>query len=85
MNGQWMGRYTGSSSGSIIVNLDDIGYCYEGVAFLIDEDKQLPRVAAVLKTNDKSEKFKFKTSIILPIDPKTGIINNAFETVLSKL
>ena len=75
MNGQWMGQYTGSSPGSIIVNLDDMGDHYEGSAFLINTDKQLPGVVAVLKTNDKTRNFKFKTSIIFAIDPRTNLIN----------
>ncbi len=75
MNGQWIGKYTGSSSGSIIVNLDDMGDYYEGVAFLLNSDEKLPKVAAALKTNDKSRTFKFKTSAIYAIDPRTNLIN----------
>ena len=64
MNGQWMGQYTGSNSGSIIVNLDDIGEHYEGVAFLIDANSSLPITVAVLKTSDKARTFQFKTPAI---------------------
>ena len=74
MNGQWIGQYTGSDSGSIIVNLDDMGDHYEGIAFLTSTDKKLPAVAVGLKTENKTKIFKLKTPMILPIDPRTGLM-----------
>jgi hypothetical protein len=74
MKGQWMGQYNGSDSGSVIVNLDDMGDHYEGVAFLTSANNKLPAAAAVLKTKTKAKKFKLKTSIIFPIDPRTGVV-----------
>ena len=74
MNGQWMGQYDGSDSGSVIVNLDDMGDHYEGVAFLTSANNKLPAAAAVLKTKTKANKFKLKTSIIFPIDLRTGVV-----------
>ena len=70
MNGQWIGKYAGTNSGSVIVNLDDMGDHYEGVAFLRDEDSRLPIIQTLLKTDDKSKTFHFKTSIILAINPQ---------------
>ena len=69
MNGQWIGKYTGTNSGSVIINLDDMGDHYEGVAFLIDEDRRFPIIQAILKTDDKLKTFHFKTSIIFAINP----------------
>lgn len=71
MNGQWMGQYSGSSTGSLIVNIDDMGNYYEGVAFLVDTNNKLPTTLVHLKTSDKAKDFQFKTSVILPIDPRT--------------
>ena len=75
MNGQWMGQYIGSNSGSIIVNLDDMGEHYEGVAFLLDTNSQLPVTVAMLKTSDKARTFQFKTPAILSINPRTSFID----------
>lgn len=75
MNGQWMGQYTGSNSGSIIVNLDDMGEHYEGIAFLIDTNNQLPVTVAMLKTSDKARTFQFKTPAILSINRQTQLID----------
>jgi len=71
MNGQWIGQYTGSNSGFIVVNLDDMGDHYEGVAFLIDANIKLPTIRALIRTNDKASTFQFKTSTIFSINPYT--------------
>ena len=73
MNGQWIGRYTGSNSGLAIINIDDIGNHYAGVAYLDDDNRGLPSIAAAFVTTDKSKNFKFRTNEILPINPSTGM------------
>lgn len=75
MNGQWIGKYAGSNSGEIIVNLDEMSDHYKGVAFLKDENKQLPLIVAILKTNDKSTAFQFKTQEIYSFNPMTRIVD----------
>ena len=74
MNGQWIGKYSGSDSGSIIINLDDMGDHYHGVAFLTSANDKNPAVAAILKTDDKAKVFKLKTLLIFPIDRRNGLI-----------
>ena len=76
MHGQWVGQYVGSNSGLIIVNLDDMGDHYEGVAFLIDANNKLPSTRAVLRTNDKAGTFQFTTSLIFPINPRTRFFDS---------
>lgn len=76
MHGQWIGQYIGSSSGSIIVNLDDMGGHYEGVAFLIDVNNKLPATRVALRTNDKVGAFQFTTSLIFPINPRTRFFDS---------
>src|SRR5712692_8046206 len=76
MNGQWIAEYTGSNSGSIIVNLDDMGDCYEGVAFLVDKNHKLPALTAGIKTSDKTRTFQFKTPAIFPINPCTRLVDS---------
>ncbi len=76
MNGQWMGQYAGSNTGSIIVNMDDRDDHYEGMAFLIDSNSKLPAIAASVKTNDKARTIQLKTSTIRSINPHTLFIDS---------
>ncbi len=76
MNGQWIGRYTGSSEGMVIVNIDDRGTYYEGVAYLHEDDLAIPGTAASFKTRNKDHAFQVRTGIILPINPRTGLVDD---------
>jgi len=73
MKGQWVGEYIGSNNGLIIINIDERPSCFEGVAFLNENNKTLPSSAAFFSTKDKSRKFQFRTSNIAPINPLTGV------------
>jgi len=46
MNGQWIGRYTGTNQGWLVVDLDDAGDHYDGSASVLDSNSQLPPVYA---------------------------------------
>ena len=35
VHGQWIGTYTGTSEGTIILNIDECDAAYEGVAYLL--------------------------------------------------
>ncbi len=74
MNGQWIGKYSGTSEGMIIVNVDDRGAYYEGAAFLHEANQTIPGAAATFKTPNKNRAFQVHTNIILPIDPRTGLV-----------
>jgi len=73
MNGQWIGRYTGSSQGTIIVNVDDRGAFYQGVAYLHDGDPALPGIAASFRTPNKARNLQVRTDAIAAINPQTGL------------
>jgi hypothetical protein len=70
VKGQWIGSYTGSNSGSIVINVDDLASHYEGVAYLIDSDDALPTIVAPLRTPDKANAFHLSMTRILAWDPK---------------
>ena len=53
MNGQWMGKYTGTSEGRLMINMDDRGSHFEGVAYLEPSEKGIPWTGADLKTANK--------------------------------
>lgn len=73
MNGQWLGEYSGTSKGRIILNVDDLLSCFGGVAFL-HSDNVVPSVAVGFHTQNKDRTFSFRTDWIHPIDRNTGII-----------
>jgi hypothetical protein len=72
MNGQWLGRFAGSTTGSIIVNIDERQDHYQGTANLIEDDRTLADSLVSFRTASKEPKFQFRTDVILALDPKTG-------------
>jgi hypothetical protein len=72
MRGQWHGRFSGSTSGSIIVNVDERQDYYEGTANLIEDDRSGPDSFVSFRTANKDASLKFRTGVILPLDPQTG-------------
>lgn len=75
MNGQWIGKFTGQVDGDIVVNVDDRGSYYQGVAYLNSRDQMVPSFAALFRTRDKGASFDFRTDAIHPIDLDTGVPN----------
>jgi hypothetical protein len=54
LRGQGLGRYEGSTGGEIVLNVDELDDKYLGVAYLLPDDKTLPRVAAGFATPNKN-------------------------------
>src|SRR5712691_2293421 len=73
MKGQWVGNYTGSTDGLIIVNVDERSSFYQGVACLNENNKTFPSTAASFRTQNKDKEFRLRTDLMLPIDPLSGI------------
>lgn len=72
MNGQWIGAYTGANSGTAIINVDDMGDHFEGIAYMINSSSLLPTIFANLKTNDKNKNFTLDKLPIFPVNPATN-------------
>jgi hypothetical protein len=70
LNGQWIGRYNGTNSGHLVIELDDRGTHYEGIACAYDDDNSLPSTFAFIKTTDKQPSFQ-KRLDLSPIDPRS--------------
>jgi FRG domain len=71
MNGQWTGRYSGTNAGLLVVDLDDLGTHYEGLACAYDDNPTLPGIFASITTTDKQPTFDGRVPL-RPIDPRTG-------------
>jgi hypothetical protein len=76
MKGQWIGTYSGSNAGLIIINIDERATYFEGVAYLNESDKSLPSTAVSFKTGNKDNNFQLRTDWISPINPTTGVIDS---------
>ena len=74
MRGQWIGRYTGSSEGTIIVNVDERPAYFQGVAYLHEHDTSIPSTASFFRTKDKAGDFQFRSGIIGAIHPHSGLV-----------
>src|SRR5213075_68866 len=72
MNGQWCGKFEGSQTGSITVNVDERRDSYEGIAYLHPNGESAAAIAASFGTPNKENYFACRTTGILPIDPISG-------------
>lgn len=72
MNGQWLGRYNGTNSGLLVVDLDKVGDHFEGRATAYNADKSLPSAVVFIKTPDTTA-GPFRLCVDLePVNPRTG-------------
>ena len=72
MNGQWIGKASaGDGTGTLIVNIDKRDSRYEGLAYIHDDDPEMPISVALIQTKDLSPSFKFRAPIN-PVDPDSS-------------
>lgn len=72
MNGQWIGPYTGANNGSLLVNVDDRGSYFEGVAYVKPENPEIPTSGVGFRTTNKDRNFQLVTRDFWAIHPYTG-------------
>ena len=68
LSGQWIARYSGSNSGVIVIDLDDLGDHFEGTAIAWDDNPQHPNAFVRIRTFSKSGNQSLKNVPIIPID-----------------
>lgn len=68
MRGQWIGKFSGSTSGSIIINIDEFASFYQGIAYLLQDNQDIPNSAVYFRTENKDSNFRFLTSQISAIN-----------------
>lgn len=71
MRGQWLGKYSGTTSGNIMINVDEVDDHFEAVAYLRPSVETIPSSIATLATLDKSRE-QTASARVFPIDPRTG-------------
>lgn len=74
MNGQWIGPYSGTNNGLLVLDLDDVGEHYEGSASALDNQTQLPPTFADFMVSPIPKgKPEFELRVpLLPIDRASG-------------
>jgi len=75
MNGHWYGRYSGTSTGQIVIEFDDRGEYFEGSAYAFNDNPSSPSTFAYIKTIDKSDQGTVKAPLA-PLDPRSGEISD---------
>jgi FRG domain len=71
MNGQWTGTYSGTNTGRLVADLDDIGTSYAGVAFAYDSNVSYPRTFAYVEL--PKQQCRFTQPVVLqPVERGTG-------------
>lgn len=73
MNGQWIGHYTGTYAGYIIVNIDNREGKYQGVFYLNHDIPDIPGIAAAFNFSEIDGDICFRTDWIQPINKETGL------------
>jgi len=71
MNGYWVGPYTGSNTGRMVFEVDDMDTHFEGCAYAYEANPTLPSTFAIVKTPNKASRLRFKAPLF-PLHPHTG-------------
>jgi hypothetical protein len=74
LSGQWITRYTGSNTGTLVIELDEAGGHYEGTAIAWDEAGDHFNALVRLRTPSKEDVQHLKNVPVI-------IIDNVGETV----
>lgn len=69
MQGQWLGSLDGLVSGTVMVDLEDRGDRFTGVAFFTPAQAGVPSTIAFIDTKAKADKYEFDAAI-RPVDNK---------------
>lgn len=66
--GQWTAKYSGTNSGKLVVDIDEVGQGYRGTACLWDDAPQNPCSLVKFGTPTKDIKQEIKNVSVTPID-----------------
>jgi hypothetical protein len=70
MIGQWLGRYSGTNHGFILVDIEERGGMYAGYGILMNDDGALPETYVEFFLQAGQTNYEF-TANTVPIDPTT--------------
>jgi hypothetical protein len=70
MRGQWVAPYTGTNSGTIIINIDELDDHFEGHAILHGNEMAAPIVVAKIRTEGKALTGPINVISLFYLDPR---------------
>jgi putative ABC transport system substrate-binding protein len=77
MNGTWQGTFSGTNTGEIVVEIDDVGDHFRGCAYAYDKDAALPSTFAVVPIvfaiGDDPVKWGIVANLAHPNSNATGV------------
>lgn len=73
MQGQWIGRFNGTTTGRIVINIDELHSCFQGIAYIMQDDSNIPNSAVYFNTTNKNNRFQFTTNNISAINLWPGL------------
>jgi len=60
LNGQWIGKYSGTNNGVLVADFDDAGEQYDGFVFAYDNIREYPRTFARIQIPKNKQRFSLK-------------------------
>jgi hypothetical protein len=73
MNGQWIGPYTGTNTGTLVLELDDVGSHYEGIAHAYNNGFDQPPIFGEIQLQKGQAKQEVTVQLV-PIERGPGTI-----------
>jgi len=70
LSGQWVARYTGANTGTIVIEMDELDDHYEGVACAWDSDPSHPSSLVRFRTPSKKLSQTMPCLLVVPMDGK---------------
>jgi hypothetical protein len=77
LNGQWIAPYTGSNSGLVVVDIDEVGDHFEGTACAWDSNPDYPSSMIRFRTKDKSSVQHLENVSVNPVDRTGAFLSEA--------
>src|ERR1700738_97380 len=72
MQGQWIGRYSGTNTGDAVLELDAVGSNFEGWVYIYDDRHDLPPLAAFVVIPSGATRYSNPELPLTPLDPLSG-------------
>ncbi len=60
LSGQWLGKYSGSNSGTLVIEIDDVGDHYEGAACAWEDNPNQPSSLVKFATKTKESTHRLE-------------------------
>jgi FRG domain len=70
LSGQWVARYTGANTGTIVIEIDEVGDHYEGAACVWDDDLARPSSLVRFRTPSKDPSQTMPGLPVVPMDSR---------------